>query len=434
MNTTWTNWGGNQTAQPEEVAHPRGVDEIAAVVKAAAAAGKTVKPIGSGHSFTAIGLTDGVQIQLDRHAGLVEVDAASGLVTVEAGMPLHVLNPLLASQGLAMPNLGDIDVQTISGATSTGTHGTGANLTGIAAQIAGLEIVLADGSVVNCSASERPDLFSAARVGLGALGVLSTITLQTGPAFMLRAVEGPARLPEILESFDAEADGNDHFEFYWFPHTDRVLTKRNNRVAEGESLKPLSRVKGWIDDELLSNKVFSLGNKLTQRVPGIIPRANELAGRALSQREFTAPSYEVFCSSRQVRFVEMEYAVPRAAVADVIREIDAYIRSSGLRISFPIEVRVAAPDDVPLSTAYDRASAYVAVHMYKGSEFQQYFDGVEKIATAVGGRPHWGKMHSLGAEELRGSYPRFDEFVALRDSLDPQRVFANDYLNRVLGS
>ena len=430
---SWTNWGGNQTANPIEVAHPRGVDEIAAVVKSAVAAGQKVKPVGSGHSFTSIGLTDGVQIQLDRHAGLVEVDAASGLVTVEAGMPLHVLNPLLASQGVAMPNLGDIDAQTISGAVSTGTHGTGANLTGIAGQIAGLELVLADGSVVNCSASERPELFSAARVGLGALGVLSTVTLQTGPAFMLRAVEGPARLPEVLENFDAEAEGNDHFEMFWFPHTDRVLTKRNNRVGDGEPLAPLGRVKGWIDDELLSNKLFGLGNRVGRRFPASIPAMNAVAGRALSAREFTGNSYEVFCSPRDVRFVEMEYAVPRAAVVDVVRELKAFVDASDLRISFPVEVRVAAEDDVPLSTAYGRASAYVAVHMFQGMPYQAYFDRVETICAAVGGRPHWGKLHSRTAPDLRICYPRFDDFVALRDRLDPQRVFANSYLDRVLG-
>ncbi len=431
---SWTNWAGNQTASPVEVAHPRDAHEIARVVKDAAAAGRRVKAIGSGHSFTAIGLTDGVQLQLDRHAGLVSMDVATGLVTVEAGMPLHVLNPLLSEHGLAMPNLGDIDRQTISGALSTGTHGTGARLPGLGAMVAGLELVLADGSVVSCSAAERPEVFAAARVGLGALGVLSTVTLQTVPEFMLRAVEGPDRLDAVLDSFVEQAERHDHMEFYWFPHTDRVLTKRNDRVAAGEPNKPLGRLKGWVDDELLSNKVFELTNRVTRRLPGAIPRVNRLAAGALSSREFTAPSYDVFCSPRSVRFVESEWALPREALPQVVREIDAFVRRAGLRVSFPVEVRVAAADDVWLSTAHERPSAYVAVHMYRGTPFEEYFRGVEDIAVAAGGRPHWGKLHTRTADQLREVYPRFADFVALRDQLDPQRVFANDYLDRVLGA
>jgi FAD/FMN-containing dehydrogenase len=223
-------------------------------------------------------------------------------------------------------------------------------------------------------------------------------------------------------------------EFYWFPHTDRVLTKRNDRVAAGEPGKPLGRLKGWVDDELLSNKVFELTNRVTRRLPGAIPRVNRLAAGALSSREFTAPSCDVFCSPRSVRFVESEWALPREALPQVVREIDAFVRRAGLRVSFPVEVRVAAADDVWLSTAHERPSAYVAVHMYRGTPFEEYFRGVEDIAVAAGGRPHWGKLHTRTADQLREVYPRFADFVALRDQLDPQRVFANDYLDRVLGA
>ena len=431
---TWKNWAGNQTAEPVEVAHPRDVSELAQVVKAAGAAGRRVKAIGSGHSFTAIGLTDGVQVQLDRLAGLVSIDPDTRQVTVQAGMPLHVLNPLLAAHGLAMPNLGDIDRQTISGALSTGTHGTGSRLTGLGAQVVALELVLADGSVVTASADERPELFAAARVGLGALGVLATVTLQTVPEFTLRAVEGPERLDAVLDSFAEQAAQHDHMEFYWFPHTDRVLTKRNDRVADGEPLQPLGRLKGWVDDELLSNKVFEVTNRVTRRLPGAIPRVNSLAARALSSRTFTAPSYDVFCSPRSVRFVESEWAVPTDALPGVLREIDALVRRADLRVSFPVEVRVAAADDVWLSTAHERPSAYVAVHMYRGTPFEEYFRGVQEIAVAAQGRPHWGKLHTLDAEQLRAVYPRFDDFVALRDELDPHRVLTNGYLDRVLGA
>jgi FAD/FMN-containing dehydrogenase len=193
-------------------------------------------------------------------------------------------------------------------------------------------------------------------------------------------------------------------------------------------------VRGWIDDELLSNGVFQAACALGRAAPAAIPGIARLSSRALSARTYTDIPYKVFTSPRRVRFVEMEYAVPREAAVDAMRELKAMVERSDLRISFPVEVRVAPADDIALSTASGRDSAYVAVHMYRGSRFQEYFTAVEKIMTALGGRPHWGKMHTRDAEYLAAAYPRFGEFTALRDRLDPDRLFGNAYLRRVLGS
>src|SRR5689334_17747419 len=305
--------------EPARVVRPRSVDEIAGAVKQAAADGLRVKPIGSGHSFTAIGLTDGVLLDLSSYAGLVSADPSTGLVTAQAGLPLHRLNALLPEYGLGLTNMGDIDVQTVSGAVSTGTHGTGRSSAGFAAQIAALELVLADGSVVTCSADERSELFAAARVGLGALGVISTVTFQAEKAFVLEADERPMPLEDVLDGFfDLVAD-NDHFEFYWFPHTDIALTKRNNRTTA--ELRPLSKAKAFVDDELLSNGVFELTCRLGRRMPAVIPRLNKVAARALSARTYIDAAPKVFTSPRRVRFYEMEYAVPRASLPDVFREL-----------------------------------------------------------------------------------------------------------------
>jgi FAD-linked oxidoreductase len=427
----WSNWAGNQTMTPVRVARPSSADEIAAIVKQAAADGLRVKPIGSGHSFTAIGLTDGVLLDMSAYAGLVSADPVTGLVTAQAGLPLHRLNALLHERGLGLTNMGDVDRQTISGAVSTGTHGTGRDSAGFAAQIVGLELVLADGAIVSCSATERPDLFSAARVGLGALGVISTVTFQAEKGFLLQADERPMPLDEVLDGFfDLIAD-NEHFEFYWFPHTDVALTKRNNRV-DGP-VRPLSKAKAFVDDELLSNGLFEVTCRLGNRMPAIIPQLNRIASRALSARTYADVAPKVFVSSRRVRFREMEYAIPRDALPEVFRELRRLPEKHGLHVSFPVEVRVAPADDVPLSTASGRDSAYIAVHMYKGTPFDRYFNAVEKLYDAVGGRPHWGKLHTLGAEQLRERYPRFDEFVAVRDAVDPERRFGNAYLERVLG-
>jgi len=426
----WSNWAGNQRMEPFRVVRPRSVDEISAAVKQAAVDGLPVKPIGAGHSFTAIGLTEGVQLDFSSYDALVAADPVSGRVTAQAGMRLHRLNAQLAEVGMGLTNMGDIDVQTVSGAVSTGTHGTGRDSAGLAAQIVELELVLADGSVVTCSRSERAALFAAARVGLGALGVISTVTFQAEKAFLLSADERPMPLDEVLDGFADLVRDNEHFEFYWFPHTDVALTKRNNRVA---AAAPLSKAKAWLDDELLSNGLFEVTCRLGARMPALIPRLNRVAARALSARTYADAAPHVFTSPRRVRFCEMEYAIPVAALPSVFAALRALPDKHGLTVSFPVEVRVAPADDVPLSTAFGRDSAYIAVHMFRGTPYERYFREVERLYDDVGGRPHWGKLHTLGAAELRSRYPRFDEFVALREELDPERRFGNAYLERVLG-
>ena len=432
--TSWSNWAGNQTGHPQSVELPRDVEEVSLLVKRAAANGQRVKAVGSGHSFTAAAVTDGVLVKLDRLAGVREIDRDAKRVTVHAGTPLHELNRLLAGNGLAMTNLGDIDRQTIAGALSTGTHGTGENLGGLATQIRGLEIVVGDGSVVTCSADERPELFAAARVSLGALGVVTAVTLQCEDAFTLVADERPMPVDEVVQRFDEFAHDNEHFEFYWFPHTDRALVKRNNRLRPDEQPQPLSPFREWLEDEALANGAFGLICRLGKMRPSMVPNLNRRTASMLSARRFTAPSYEVFVSPRRVRFVEMEYAVPRENAGAAFQAIRDVIDRESLQVSFPIEARVVAPDDITLSTASGRQTAYFAIHMFRGEPFEKYFRAVEAAMKELGGRPHWGKMHWRTAEDLRPVYPRFDEFVAQRDAVDPGRVFANAYLEQVLGA
>lgn len=435
MTATWQNWAGNQQAVPAKVARPRSVDEVATIVKAAQADRQRVKAVGSGHSFTATAVTDGVQVDLSLLNNAVVADAATGLVTVPAGSPLSQLNLELDRHGLAMPNLGDIDLQTVAGATATGTHGTGIRLGGLATQIRAMDIVIGDGSVLSCSADSNADVFRAARVGLGALGIVTAVTLQCEPAFTLVADERPLPLDEVLTGIDGFVDGNDHFEFYWFPHTEMALTKRNNRprAGDGPLPKPLSSTRRWVDDEFLSNTVFGWTCALDSRWPSLVPRVNRLAARLLTARTYAGPSFDVFVSPRRVKFTELEYSVPRSAFLDAFAAIRRVIERERLQVSFPVEVRFVAPDDIPLSTAYGEERAYLAIHMFRGQPYERYFRGVEAELKALGGRPHWGKMHWRTAEDLRPVYPAFDDFLAVRDALDPTRVFANPYLESVLG-
>ncbi|MEU6120304.1 D-arabinono-1,4-lactone oxidase [Streptomyces sp. NPDC047123] len=429
---TWRNWAGNVAARPVREVTPASVDELAAALRRATEDGLTAKPVGTGHSFTATAATDGVLIRPDLLTGIRHVDRAAGTVTVEAGTPLKRLNAALAREGLSLTNMGDIMEQTVSGAVSTGTHGTGRDSASIAAQIRGLELVTADGTVLTCSAEENPEVFAAARVGLGALGVITAITFAVEPIFFLTAREEPMTFDAVTGDFDALFAENEHFEFYWFPHTGNCNTKRNNR-SPGPAAPP-GRVSAFVEDELLSNGLFQVVNSLGRAVPAAIPGIAKVSSKALSARTYTDIPYKVFTSPRRVRFMEMEYAVPREALVETLRELKAMVDRSRLRISFPVEVRTAPADDIALSTASGRESAYIAVHMYRGTPYQAYFTAAERIFTAHEGRPHWGKVHTRDAAYFSKVYPRFGEFTALRDRLDPARLFGNDYLRRVLGA
>lgn len=431
-NGTWRNWGGTVAARPAREVTPASVDELTAAVRRAAEDGLPVKPVGSGHSFTSIAATDGVLIRPHLLTGIRDIDRTAGTVTAEAGTPLKRLNVALAREGLSLTNMGDIMEQTVSGAISTGTHGTGRDSASIAAQIRGLELVTADGSVLTCSEKENPDVFAAVRIGLGALGVVTAVTFAVEPVFLLTAREEPMPFDRVCSEFDQLHAENEHFEFYWFPHTGNTNTKRNNRSAGPE--RPVPQVKGWFEDEFLSNGVFQVANWVGRAAPGTIPAIARISSKALSARTYTDIPYKVFTSPRRVRFVEMEYAVPREALVETLRELKAMIDRSPLRVSFPVEVRTAPADDITLSTASGRDTAYIAVHMFKGTPYQGYFTAAERIFTAHEGRPHWGKIHTRDAGYFSRVYPRFEEFTALRDRLDPERRFRNDYLRRVLGT
>ncbi|AXT86032.1 FAD-linked oxidoreductase [Aeromicrobium sp. A1-2] len=431
MSHTWTNWGRSEQSHPARIAYPGSTAEVSRLVREAVAAGTTIKAIGAGHSFTAIGATDGILLRLDRMNRILARDSTTGRVRVEAGISLHDLNPQLKAMGLALPNLGDVDPQSVAGAISTGTHGTGGKLLGISAAVVGVQLVTGDGEVLDID--ERHPWFGASRVTLGALGIVTEVTLQCVPAFLLHAREAPMALPELLQQVDSLVADNDHFEFYWFPHTEKALTKANNRVPDGTPRKPVGRFRHWLDDEFLSNTAFDGINRVMTRKPSWIPRVNGFAGSVLGAREYVDDSYNVFVSPRTVRFRESEFAMPREALPSVLRELGQWFGAGHENVSFPIEVRFTAADDVWMSTGHERDNCYVAVHQYWRTDYTSYFAAAQDIFTAHGGRPHWGKIHTLDAGYFSQAYSRFDEFVQVRDELDPARTFSNAYLGRVLG-
>jgi FAD-linked oxidoreductase len=429
----WRNWGRTEQVRPLRVERPADAGAVQRAVAAAAATGLRVKPAGAGHSFSGIGVAPDVLLDLDGLTGVIEADASAGRVTLGAGTRLHQLPRLLAPYGLALQNMGDIDRQTISGATSTGTHGTGLGFGGLATQIVGARLVTGTGELLEVSESNRPELLPAVQLGLGALGVLVDVTLQFVPRFVLHAVERPEPLDAVLDSWESRAAAADHFEFYWFPHTATALTKTNTRLPDDAPRRPLGRLARYVDDELLANGLYRIVCALGRAVPAVTPVFARQVEKLTGDREFTDVSPAVFTTHRSVRFTEMEYAVPFEAVPSVFREVRRLIERRGWRISFPLEVRAAAADDTWLSTAYGRRTGYIAVHRYFRENPTEYFGAVQEIMLAHEGRPHWGKMHTLRAGDLRERYPRFEDFLRVRDELDPERRFANPYLERVLG-
>jgi FAD-linked oxidoreductase len=431
----WRNWAGTATATPARRAQPRSEAEISAGVTAAAAAGLPVRALGSGHSFTPAAATSGLALDLSLWTGVTAADTRTGLVTVRSGTTLRALNAALAEFGLALANLGDIDAQTISGALATGTHGTGARLGGLATQVEALDLVLADGSLVSCSASALPELFAAARVGLGALGVVTAVTLRCVPSFTLAADERPMPVEQVIEEFGALAAANDHFEFYWFPYGGQALVKRNNRVPAGRAAAagPMPGWRRFWEFEVMENAGFGTLCRLGRAAPRLIPALNRFSSVALSARSYTDASYRVFVTPRRVHFVESEYAVPRESLPGVLAELRRAVPRLADPVMFPVEVRVAAADDIWLSTAYGRDSAYIAIHQYAGLPYRAYFDLFESVVAPVAGRPHWGKLHSLDAGRLGPLYPRFEDFRRVRAEVDPEARFGNAYLGRVLG-
>lgn len=427
---SWVNWAGYQRCDPREIARPKGRRELAELVGAAAAAGRQITVAGSGHSFTAAAMTDDLMLDVSGLAGVIDVDRATGLVKVGGGTVLADLNRELDRLGLAMGNLGDIDRQTIGGAISTATHGTGALLGNIPSQVESIDLMGPDGEVRSLSAGDG-DPFLAARVAVGSLGVITAVTLRTVPAFNLHRIDEPMDLDDVLARFHELAAQNEHFEFFVFPRTRRPLVIRRNRTDRPPA--PRGKVERFVGDVVVENGLGDLMLRATAHLPSMIPRVARFSTMFMAQAEQIDVSHRVFANYRTIRFNEMEYALPREAGPEALARVLQLIEEENFPIAMPIECRVVAGDDSLLSPTFERDSTYIAVHQYRRLEWRPYFEAIEAIFDEYGGRPHWGKHHSLTAATLADRYPTWQRFAAVRDRLDPDRTFTNRYVRRVLG-
>lgn len=453
--TVWRNWSRELTCAPTRVVRPNSTSGVATAVRAAGAEGRRLRPVGSGHSFTPLAVTDEVMLDLSACDRILHVDHDRRRVRVQAGIRLRALAEGLAAHGLAMENLGDIDRQTLAGATATGTHGTGPTFGNLSTQIRALQLVDGRGEVHELGPADTcggagpgggtasgggptaagtghgDDRLLAARIGLGALGVVTEIELEVVDAFVLRGHDRTEPLGRVMDGFEQRVAAHRHFEFYAFPYSDLAMT-RTNDLVDGPP-RPPGPVASWLTERLLATYALEGISRAGRRVPAAIPRFNRFVARAAGEHVRVDTSHRVFATARDVRFTEMELSVPRAAGMPLLGEILDLIERERLPVNFPIEIRTAAADHNLLSPAHDRDATYIAVHNFVGLPFEEYFAWVWELARRHGARPHWGKRHPAGAAELRSLYPRWADFARVRSEFDPDGRFANDHLDRVLG-
>jgi len=426
----WVNWSETQSCSPQQIAFPSTEGELIDCIHSAIKSDMKLKVVGSGHSFVGAALTDGLLIDLSKYNQITNVDTQNKQVTVQVGKKLEDLNPEIWNHGLAMSDLSDIAYQSVAGAISTGTHGTGIGFGCLATQVVAARVISGEGEIIDCSPEKDADLFGAAVIGVGAAGILSTVTLQLEDAFNLHALEMPMPFDFVIDHQDEFVKDNEHFEYFCHPDLSLALTKRNNRTAKpGKPLSPLGR---WYHDEFIIGYL----PKLTRLAKQAFPQLSKYLTHEImvvARDNYIDRSYSVFASERKQYGCEMEYFIPKKHAKEALARVLDFVKGSGLKISMPIEVRWSAADVFPISMCYGRETTSIAIHVEMGERYENYFVPVETIMMNYEGRPHWGKMHFQTSSTLAPLYPKWDEFQKARQILDPKGIFENAYTKRVFG-
>ena len=425
------NWGKNVQWQPSNFFEPSSEGEIQSIIQKAITDKKKIRIIGSGHSFTPLCATDDVSISLDNYQGIIEVDKEKCQATVKGGTKLFKLGDMLFQHGLAMENLGDIDVQSIAGTISTGTHGTGRDFGTISTQVVGLKMINGKGELITCSEEINASLFKAAQVSLGSLGVITEVTLQCVPAYRMKVENKKEDLSDVLASLSQRHKENRNFEFYWIPYTNTAWTKTSN-VVDAEVSDKVGLMNYYVE-YFLENYLFKGFCELATLFPSQNELVAKITAASISNVSKVHNSHKIYATQRLVRFKEMEYNIPVDVYDDVWKEVMRVVNSKKYNIHFPIENRVVKQDDILMSPAYGRDSAYIACHVYYKKDHRPYFKALEEVFRAHGGRPHWGKMNSLKAKDVVDLYPEFNTFMKHRLEQDPDEVFITPYLRSLLG-
>ncbi|KAG0065879.1 hypothetical protein BGZ89_007833 [Linnemannia elongata] len=453
-NKVFQNWAQTFRCVPEQYYTPTTEEEIIKIILLARISGKNVKAIGTGHSPSDLACTDGFMINTDKLNRLISVDEEKMTITVQAGMKLHKLHDLLELHDLAMSNLGSISDQSVAGIMSTATHGTGAEYPSMCASVLELTLITATGETISCSKMEQADIFNAAVCSLGALGIITRMTLQCERAFRLENKQEPAKLDDVLNNLDSIIHSAEHVRLWWYPHTDNVVVWRANRTTKEISLPaPSWRTSKWFAVHAYEGLLY-----ICRFIPRLIPTLSRFMFWATQSKpiERVDDSVKVFNFDCLFSQYVNEWSIPWSRTAEALRALDHFIESGSvkdnkeqdrsattkakkeapLNVHFPIEIRFVKKDDVWLSPAYGVDSCYIGIIMYRPYgmpvPYKRFWAGYETIMASFDGRPHWAKAHSVTPEGLEESYPKMKEFSAIRQRLDPEGMFLNDYLRRHL--
>lgn len=421
----WRNWSQSVHCRVSTYAEPHTLEELSAVVRTGVQSGKTIRVVGAGHSFTPLVATSDLLISIRHLTGIESIDYKQHLATVWGGTNLKTLGRHLMDVGYAMENLGDINAQTIAGAISTGTHGTGAMLGNLSTQVVGMTVLKANGCLLEINEIENKEFLQAAQVSLGMLGIIVKVTLRVLPAYSLIAESYRLSLNDCLQQIDRLKAKHRNFEFYWFPYTKTVQVKTMNFSHEQSIGKQKQKM---FKKVVVENGVFWAMSEVSRLIPRSAKAISALSAVAVPVGSEKNDSHILYVTPRLVKFNEMEYSVPEDALPEIVWEMDQVIQKKRFSVHFPVECRFVKADDIWLSPSYRRHSAYIAVHMYKGMDFKQYFQSMEEIFRHYEGRPHWGRMHTMEYEGLEAAYPKLMDFMRLRNQFDEQDVFANAYL------
>ena len=426
----WSNWSGTVQCQTECLFYPSTEEELVEIVLKAAQEGRTIRVMGEGHSFSPLLETEVYIVSLRHLSGLVALDKEASTATAWAGMSIKDCNQALYEEGMAMINLGDIDVQSLAGATATGTHGTGTAFGNLSSEIVGFRLLTADGQLLNCSKEENPIIFAAGRISLGALGIITQLTFNVIPAYKLEYTSTAGLFEETMSKIEQYNQENRNFEYYYFPYSDTLQLKISNITD-----KPVKHnaTLSYLNDVVMENGVFGMVTKLGSKLPKLKKFISRSIANAVPERTIINYSHKVYATVRQVRFKEMEYNIPREHFDACMREVKAAIEGETYFVFFPVECRFVKGDDCWLSPAYERDSAYIAIHTLPNMPHEPYFSDMEAIFKKYQGRPHWCKMHNRTATDLAPVYEKWEDFLALRERLDPQGLFLNPYLKQLFG-
>ncbi|MFF2878681.1 D-arabinono-1,4-lactone oxidase [Gottfriedia sp. NPDC057991] len=423
----WKNWSGSVKFIPNQVLYPSSIEEVVSLVKRANTEKKKIRVVGSSHSFTPLISTNDYLMSLDNLNGVISINKEEQIAEVWAGTKLEQLGNELYESGYSQENLGDINVQSIAGAFLTGTHGTGVEHGILSTQIEEMTVVLPSGDLLDCSKTKNTDIYRALGVSLGLLGIVVKFKIRIKPANTYRYESKKVMIDEVYSNLLNLKKENEHFEFYLFPYSENVQMKLMN---ETRTKKHSFKFEKW-KVATIENKAFWLLSEFSRNFPKSSSQISKISGSSVPNSRMVGPSHELFATTRNVKFNEMEYSIPAQYMNDATLEIQEEIKNKRFNVHFPIECRFVKSDNFLISPASMRDSAYIAIHMYKGMPHQEYFNRIEEILQSYNGRPHWGKMHSMNIEKLNHSYPSLSNFLTIRSLLDQNNIFVNAYLAKL---